>query len=175
MEPLDYRKIRAFCLEAIEIAEEFGPEDGLAFLIGEKLSPLILDLKNARKKMRFLYNDEEREAVKPLVEKDQAYRLNYMMSVENNYKQLTEEVSHLEQLQSDFINEILENFEEGDILDYLDGYPRMEKHSPDAIADRLMEEIDPGPITADDLIEEANDIFLIEEIRNLIQKKDLTQ
>ncbi len=168
----DYHQIRAWCLEAQEIADELGVEEALSYLFGEKFAPLLRELKNARRQVQYLYSEKDRSMVEPLAEKDQAFRLGYMMTLENNYKEQLETIKHLERLTEDFTLEIREAFEEQDVIEFLENYPRLEPPQDDLSFNfDSLKIADSGQLSAEDLLAEVEDIYLAEEIRKMLQNK----
>ena len=49
------KNIRNYCAKALNISEQQGVQDGLAFLIGEKFSLVYCQLKTAHNKIKYLY------------------------------------------------------------------------------------------------------------------------
>ncbi len=167
----DYHQIRAWCLEAQEIADDYGVDEALSYLMGERFAPLLREVKNARNQVQYLYSEKDRAMVETLAEKDQSFRLGYMMTLENNYKEHLEQIKHLEQLTSDFIHEIREAFEEQDVMEFLENYPRLDPPQDDLSLNLDSLKIsDADQMTAEDLLAEVDDIFLAEEMRKLLLK-----
>jgi len=175
MEQMDYNNIRSWCHEAQSYADELGVEEALSYLIGERFSPLLKSLKQARTQVKYLYTEQDRPVVQSLAKKDQAFRTGYMLAVETNYKEHLEQISYLERLLRDFIQEIKEAFDEQDVLEYLETYPRLSARPEDFLAlDSLQT---PGPETLDgkELMAEVEDIYLADEIRRLFENKRLAR
>lgn len=171
METVDYHQIRAWCLEAQEIADDYGVEEALSYLMGEKFAPLLRQVKSARSQVQHLYSEKDREMVESLAKKDQDLRLGYMMTLETNYKEQLEQIKHLEQLTSDFVHEIREAFEEQDVIEFLENYPRLESPEDNLAFDLESLKIsDDAPMTTKDVMAEVEDIFLAEEMRKLLME-----
>ena len=168
----EYNEIRAWCLESQEIAEEYGVEEALSYLLGEKFTPLLRELKEARRQVQFLYSEKDRSTVEPLAQKDQAFRLGYMLTLENNYREQLEAIKHLERLTGDFIEEIRDAFEEQDVMKFLENHPRLDPPQ-DEMSFNLdsLKISDSEKLTAEDLMAEVEDIYLAEEIRKMLQNK----
>ncbi len=172
MDTPDYNQIKAWCQESQEIADEYGVEEALSYLLGEKFAPLLRELKNARRQVQFLYSEKDRSMVEPLAQKDQAFRLGYMLTLENNYKEQLEAIKHLERLTADFIDEIRDAFEEQDVIEFLENYPRLDPPQDDLTFNFDSLKIsDSGQLTAEDLMAEVEDIYLAEEIKKMLQNK----
>ncbi len=168
----DYMEIRAWCKESQEIAEEYGVEEALSYLLGEKFAPLLRELKDARRQVQFLYSEKDRSMVEPLAQKDQAFRLGYMLTLENNYREQLETIKHLERLTGDFIEEIRDAFEEQDVIKFLENHPRLDPPQDDMSFNLDSLKIsDSEKLTAEDLMAEVEDIYLAEEIRKMLQNK----
>ena len=87
MDSLDYHQIKGYCREALEITDEYGVHDGLSYLIGEKFCPLIVALKQAESKTKYLYNSEEEDAIyNPTGNNDPMIRENYSLTVQGTYQ-----------------------------------------------------------------------------------------
>lgn len=54
-----------------------------------------------------------------------------MMTLENNYREQLEAIKHLERLTGDFMEEIRDAFEEQDVLEFLENYPRLDSPQDD--------------------------------------------
>ncbi|QPJ62889.1 MAG: PTS sugar transporter subunit IIA [Candidatus Nitronauta litoralis] len=168
----EYHEIRAWCKESQEIADEYGIEEALSYLLGEKFAPLLRELKKARRQVQFLYSEKDRSMVEPLAKKDQDFRLGYMMTLENNYREQLEAIKHLERLTGDFMEEIRDAFEEQDVLEFLENYPRLDSPQDDlTMSFETLGGTDSDQFTTKDLMAEVEDIYLAEEIRKLLQNK----
>ena len=167
MDSLDYHQIKGYCREALEISDEYGVDDGLSYLIGEKFCPLIVALKQAESKTKYLYNSEEEDAVyNPAGKNDLEVQTNYSLTVESTYKKSLEKLEDLKQLRNDFISEIKEAFELSDIQDFLESYPRLGfKDKKQPFWEQSLEEENADNLEIEDIMSEVDDIFMVEEIK----------
>ena len=167
MDSLDYHQIKGYCREALEISDEYGVDDGLSYLIGEKFCPLIVALKQAESKTKYLYNSEEEDAVyNPAGKNDLEVQTNYSLTVESTYKKSLEKLEDLKQLRNDFIFEIKEAFELSDIQDFLESYPRLGfKDKKQPFWEQSLEEENTDDLEIEDIMSEVDDIFMVEEIK----------
>jgi hypothetical protein len=167
MDSLDYHQIKGYCREALEISDEYGIDDGLSYLIGEKFCPLIVALKQAESKTKYLYNSEEESAIyNPSDKNDSEIQENYSLTIENTYQRSLERLEDLKQLRNDFISEIKEAFELSDIQDFLGSYPRLGfKDKKQPFWEQSLEEEDADSLEIEDVMSEVDDIFMVEEIK----------
>ena len=167
MDSLDYHQIKGYCREALEISDEYGVHDGLSYLIGEKFCPLIVAVKQAESKTKYLYNSEEENALyNPAGRNDLEVRENYSLTVESTYQKSLERLKDLKQLRDDFITEIKEAFEPADIRDFLESYPRLGfKDKKQPFWEQALEEEDADSLEVEDILSEVDDIFMVEEIK----------
>jgi len=170
MESLDYHQIRAYCKEAQEIADEYGVDDALFYLIGEKFSPLLSALKKAEAKVKYLYNPEDvRSEESPLKAGGVTLRASYSLAVETHYQKSLEVLEDLRHLRDDFLGEMKEAFEISDIMDFLDSYPRLGFKTQKPVYQDDLIEGDSDGLDVEDLFSEIDDVFIVEEIRKLFQ------
>lgn len=167
MDSLDYHQIKGYCREALEISDEYGVHDGLSYLIGEKFCPLIVALKQAESKTKYLYNSEEESALyNPNGRNDLEVRENYSLTIESTYQKSLERLKDLKRLRDDFISEIKEAFEHSDIQDFLESYPRLGfKDKKQPFWEQALEEEDADSLEVEDILSEVDDIFMVEEIK----------
>ncbi len=167
MDSLDYHQIKGYCREALEISDEYGVYDGLSFLIGEKFCPLLVSVKQTESKIKFLYNTDEKESIgDPMGSSGLAIRESYSTTLEGSYQKTLERLEDLKRLRDDFILEIKEVFELSDIQDFLDSYPRLGfKDKAQSFWEQSIEEENSDNLDVEDLLSEAEDIFMIEEIK----------
>lgn len=167
MDSLDYHQIKGYCREALEITDEYGVHDGLSYLIGEKFCPLIVAVKQAESKVKYLYNPGEEEFIhEPLIKSDPTIRENYSLTVENTYQKSLERLEELKHLRDDFIVEIKEAFELSDIQDFLESYPRLGfKDKKQPFWEQALQEGDADTLEYEDILSEVDDIFMVEEIK----------
>jgi len=167
MDSLDYHQIKGYCREALEISDEYGVHDGLAYLIGEKFCPLIVALKQAESKTKYLYNSDEEDAIyDPAGKNDAEVQENYSLTVKSTYQKSLERLEDLKQLRDDFISEIKEAFEPSDIQDFLESYPRLGfKDKKQPFWEQSLEDEDADSLEIEDVMSEVDDIFMVEEIK----------
>ena len=159
--------IRNYCEEALDIAEQQGVHDGLAFLIGEKFSLVYYQLKTANNKLKYLYPDSTPGTPNnPILKENKALKLSYTLTINENYRDVIEQIALLEEVLRQFIEEIKESFSLENIQDYLNSYPRLafKEHSP---ADKIVLLEKSSPMTAGDVFSEVEDILIIDEMKNL--------
>lgn len=170
MESLDYLQIRAYCKEAQEIADEYGVEDALFYLIGEKFSPLLSALKKAEAKVKYLYNPNDVHwDDNSMNEGDVVLRTDYSMAIKAHYQKSLETLKDLKHLRDDFIGEMKEAFEISDIRGFLESYPSLGSKTPQqAYPDDLIDSA-PGEMVVEDIFSEIDDLFMVEEIKKLFQ------
>jgi len=166
MESLDYEQIKGYCREALEISDEYGVHDGLSYLIGEKFCPLIVAVKQAESKTKYLYSSEEEDSIyNPTGKNDRTIQENYSLTVESTYQKSLERLEDLKHLRNDFISEIKEAFELSDIQDFLESYPRLGfKDKKQPFWEQTLEE-DADSLEIEDVMSEVDDIFMVEEIK----------
>ena len=166
MDSLDYHQIKGYCREALEISDEYGIDDGLSYLIGEKFCPLIVAVKQAESKTKYLYSTEEEAAIyNPVSNNDPEIQENYSLTVESTYQKSLERLEDLKHLRTDFISEIKEAFEPSDIRDFLESYPRLGfKDKKQPFWEQSLDE-DADNLEIEDVMSEVDDIFMVEEIK----------
>lgn len=167
MDSLDYHQIKGYCREALEITDEYGVHDGLSYLIGEKFCPLIVALKQAESKTKYLYNADEHDNIyNPADKNDAGNQENYSLAVEGNYQKSLDRLEDLKHLRDDFITEIKEAFELSDIQDFLESYPRLGfKDKKQPFWEQALEEENADSLEVEDILSEVDDIFMVEEIK----------
>jgi len=166
MESLDYHQIKGYCREALEISDEYGVNEGLTYLIGEKFCPLIVAVKQAESKTKYLYNPDEENAIyNPSGKGDLEVQENYSLTVGSTYQKSLEQLEDLKHLRKDFIFEIKEAFELSDIQEFLESYPRLGfKDKKQPFWEQTLEE-DADSLEIDDIMSEVDDVFMVEEIK----------
>ena len=167
MDSLDYHQIKGYCREALEITDEYGLHDGLSYLIGEKFCPLIVALKQAESKTKYLYSSDEENSLQQQPRgNDSTIRENYSLTVESTYQKSLERLEDLKHLRNDFILEIKEAFELPDIQDFLESYPRLGfKDKKQPFWEKTLEMDDADNMEIEDVMSEVDDIFMVEEIK----------
>ena len=160
-------KVRTYCKEALIISELHGVENGLAFLIGEKFSLVFYQLKTERNKLKFLYPDSRSGNQSNLLLKDnRALQLSYTLTINENYRDIFEQVDLLEEVLDHFIDEIKEFFSLEDIHHYLRSFPRLAfKESSSSEDDDSLNKN--SVMTAQDIFSEVEDILFVDEMHHL--------
>ena len=161
------KNIRNYCAKALNISEQQGVQDGLAFLIGEKFSLVYCQLKTAHNKIKYLYPDSTPGNQNNSIPKgNKTLQLSYALTINETYRGVFERIGLLERVVDQFVEEIKESFPLVTIQDYLNSYPRLdfkENSSPDNIVS--LDES--SPMEAEDIFSEVEDILIIDEIKNL--------
>ena len=160
-------KIRTYCEEALMISELHGVKSGLAFLIGEKFSLVFYQLKTERNKLKFLYPDSRSGNQSNLLLKDnRTLQLSYTLTINENYRDIFEQVDLLEEVLDHFIGEIKEFFSLEDIHHYLRSFPRLAfKESSSSEDDDSLNKN--SVMTAQDIFSEVEDILFVDEMHHL--------
>ena len=161
------KNIRNYCAKALNISEQQGVQDGLAFLIGEKFSLVYCQLKTAHNKIKYLYPDSTPgNQNNPIPKENKTLQLSYTLTITENYRDVFKRVDLLDETLNQFIEEIKESFTLENIQNYLNSYPRLDfkgNFSPDNIVS-LDEN---SPMEVEDIFSEVEDILIIDEIKNL--------
>jgi len=163
-EPL---QIKEYCEEALEITDRYGVYEGLSFLIGQKFYAILRQLRDAQNQVKYLYpNSSQKTRQSPSPFADKTMRLNYSLTIRENYGALLENVKLLEKMRDNFVAEIKEAFEITDIADYLSSYPRL------GLAwDAPLYEGDipqkASPFSAQEVLAEIQDVFFVEKMKKL--------
>ena len=109
------------------IAEDFGIEKGLGYLIGEKFYNLVSLLLDARKTVREI--DEKRK--QPDYDPVRVTKHNdkeFISNLDDMYEWNKERIPEAEKLLSEFVVLIREAFEPHEIREYLQSHPRLGVH-----------------------------------------------
>ena len=163
MDSLDYHQIKEYCREALEISDEYGVHDGLTYLIGEKFCPLLMAVKQAESRIKYMYNsDEEDSLFGPASGNDST------VMVESTFQKLQERLENLTRLRSDFVAEIKEVFEISDLQDFLNSYPRLglnDKNQPLWEQIQVEKEDEASNMDFNDVLSEVDDIFMVEDLK----------
>ena len=137
------------------------------FLIGEKLSLVYLQLKTERNKLKFLYPDNpSRNKESHALMQNKSLQLSYTLTINENYREVFEQVDRLEKILNQFVNEIKRSFSHKSIQDYLSSFPRL------AFKENLPVEVTDSPegsssMTTQDIFSEVEDILIVNEMHNL--------
>ena len=164
---MNSESIRNYCEEALNISEQQGVQDGLAFLIGEKFSLVYYQLKTAHNKLKYLYPDSTPENQNnPIPKGNKTLQLSYALTINENYRGVFERVDLLEKALEQFIEEIKESFSLENIQDYLNSYPRL-AFKENSSFDNIVSLNESSLMTAEDIFSEVEDILIIDEMKNL--------
>ena len=159
-------KVRTYCEDALIISELHGVESGLAFLIGEKFSLVFYQLKTERNKLKFLYPDSRSGNQSNLILKDnRTLQLSYTLTINENYRDIFEQVDLLEEVLDHFIDEVKEFFSLEDIHDYLRSFPRLNFKESSSEDDDFSNKN--SIMTAQDIFSEVEDILFVDEMHHL--------
>ena len=160
-------EIKNYCELALKISKQQGTQGGLTFIIGEKLSLVYYLLKTERNKLKFLYPDnlsrtEENHALK----QNKNLQLSYTLTMNENYREVFEQVDRLEKILNQFVSEIKRSFPHKNIQDYLNSFPRLafKEDLPYGVTDS------PGgssSMTIQNIFSEVEDILMVNEMHNL--------
>ncbi len=159
-------KVRTYCEDALIISELHGVESGLAFLIGEKFSLVFYQLKTERNKLKFLYPYSRPSNQSNLLLKDnRTLQLSYKLTINENYRDIFEQVDLLEEVLDHFIDEVKEFFSLEDIHDYLRSFPRLNFKESSSEDDDFSNKN--SIMTAQDIFSEVEDILFVDEMHHL--------
>ena len=164
------KNIRNYCAKALNISEQQGVQDGLAFLIGEKFSLVYYQLKTAHNKLKYLYPDSTSENQNNAILKgNKTLQLSYSLAINENYRGVFEQVDLLQETLDLFIEEIKESFSLKSIQNYLNSYPRLAcKGNP--TLDNSISLDENVLMTVEDIFSEVEDILIIDEMKSLFIK-----
>mgnify|MGYP003995251559 FL=1 len=162
---MEIEQIQEYCQEALKIAELEGTHASLAFLIGEKFGLNYSLLRKARRKLQFLYPNDDMSEDHPLNQGGRTLKMSYALTVQEHYTVPLEQVKHLESLLAGFAEAILNAFSQEDIKNYLESSPGIGT-DPKESADSENE----TEVSVDDLLLEAEEILVLEDIKKLLLK-----
>ncbi len=165
---MSYQQIKSYCEEALTVAEQEGIYEGLAFLIGEKFARNFHELAKVQDKLKFLYPEKPAAGKFPDSFDEESFRLSYAMTVNVNYRELLEKIEHLEKINEIYIEEILATFDLEDIRLYLNSHPRLGFKQKSVSTEETGLE-DKPQFSAEELLSEAEDIFLVEKMRKIFK------
>ena len=160
-------EIRNYCEEALAISKQQGTRGGLTFLIGEKLSLVYYLLKTERNKLKFLYPDNlSRNKENHALKQNKNLQLSYTLTINENYREVFEQVDSLEKVLNQFVSEIKRSFPHKNIQDYLNSFPRLafKEDLPFWATDSSGEV---SSMTTQDIFSEVEDILIVNEMHNL--------
>jgi hypothetical protein len=159
-------KILHYCDKALTISKQQGMQEGLTFLIGEKLSLVYFQLKTERNKLKFLYPDSYSRNRENALMQNKNLQLSYTLTINENYRRVFEQVDHLEKTLDLFIDVIKRSFTLQSIQDYLNSFPRL-SFKQDCAAGGI-DYLEKSPLmTSQDILSEVEDILMVNEMHNL--------
>ena len=158
--------IKTYCEEAHKIAEQEGMAEGLAFLIGEKFSRILSEIKKCENKVKFLYPEKNPFENVPSSLGEQSLRLSYALTVSSNYGDHLKKLDRLETTREKFLQEIKKAFDPKDIQDYLNSHPRLGMKQKSVLNEEAEQEEKPE-FSAENILSEVEDIFLVEAMKKL--------
>ncbi len=164
---MEFEQVHVYCKEAKLIAEREGAHAGLSFLIGEKFGINFGLLKKARQKLQFLYPNNDMSADHPLNQGGRALKMSYALTVQEHYSRPLEQVKQQESLINEFAKAILNTFNQDEIKSYLESSPNLSSKYDSQELDEIemeSEEI----FSAEDLLKEAEEILILEDIKKLL-------
>jgi hypothetical protein len=164
---MEMEQVQEYCQEALQIAEREGTHASLSFLIGEKFGLNFALLRKARRKLQFLYPNDDLSDEHPLNQGGRSLKMSYALTVQEHYSVPLEQVKHLESLLANFAEAIIKTFSHEDIKNYLESSPGIGT-DPKKIANSESE----AAFSVDDLILEAEEILVLEDIKKLLLKNE---
>mgnify|MGYP006093765493 CR=1 FL=1 len=161
MSELDSEMIKDFCEEALEITDQYGAEEGLSFLIGNKFFEVLRNLREIQNKSKFLFPFEGDPSFDFALE--QRKRLNSPFENTQNFDQFLQKIERLKETSEFFVKEIKVTFDSNDIQDYLSSYPIL------GVEDESLFESAPDKdfLSLGNALDEIRDIFYIEEMKKM--------
>jgi len=162
MNELDSESIKDFCEEALEIADQYGAEEGLSFLIGKKFFEVLRDLKDVQNKSKFLIPIVGNPTLTLELDKRRNVNLSMTSDQSQNYGDFLQKIESLKKISELFVMEVKETFDATDIEDYLASYPTLgEELSALEVDDSS------NVMSVNDTLNEIRDIFYIEEMKKM--------
>jgi len=163
---MEAQYIKEYCNEALELCEKNGMREGLAFLFEEKFCPKYFTFKKVQNKLKYLYPEDTDDGSNPLLLGGDSLKMSYAITLNENYQEMLEQFEYLNYTLVIFIREIKAAFNKNDILDYLNSYPRMKFKQQSVVSDEFGS-VQEDNLFSSDLVAEAEDILLIEDIKSL--------
>ena len=163
---MESQYIKEYCNEALELCEKNGMREGLAFLFEEKFCPKYFTFKKVQNKLKYLYPEDTDDGSNPLLLGGDSLKMSYAITLNENYQEMLEQFEYLNYTLVIFIREIKAAFNKNDILDYLNSYPRMKFKQQSVVSDEFGS-VQEDNLFSSDLVAEAEDILLIEDIKSL--------
>lgn len=162
MDFLDDHQIKKLCGEALDITDQHGVYKGLSFLIGLKFHAALKKLKDAQNQMKLLHGDVQEKKFDTAA--GATIVLTPSLSLRKNYVEWAVKVRFFQKNRDQFIQDIKDTFEIGDIQDYLSSYPRLgcdeDFHFPEGGISQKV-----SPFTTQEVLSEARDILYVEEMK----------
>ena len=162
MNELDSESIKDFCEEALEIADQYGAEEGLSFLIGKKFFEVLRDLKEVQNKSKFLIPVDGNPSLTLELDKKRNVNLAMSSAQSKNYGDSLDKIESLKNISELFVKEVKETFDATDIEDYLASYPTLGEELSTLEVDDSS-----NSMTVGATLNEIRDIFYIEEMKKM--------
>jgi hypothetical protein len=165
---MEIEQIKEYCQEALKIAEREGTHASLSYLIGEKFGSNFALLRKVRRKLQFLYPNDNMHEDHPLNQGGRTLKMSYALTVQEHYSVPIEQVKHLESLLANFAETILTTFSQEEVKNYLESSPII------GIGPKEVEGMETSDIeseaefSVDDLLLEAEEILALEDIKKLL-------
>ncbi len=166
MDPLHPEQIKDLCEEALDITEQDGVDEGLSFLIGTKFCQVYRKLQVLQSKLKFVYDFDPQEALQSVKQDSNAYKLNFAMTVNDNYQKQLDEIKSLRKTKDQFVSEIQNAFESHDIAEYLNSYPRLGIKEKSGLYD-WDESQKNADLSKEDVLAEVDDILIVEDFKKI--------
>jgi hypothetical protein len=163
MNELDSDSIKDFCEEALEIADQYGAEEGLSFLIGKKFFEVLRDLKEVQNKSKFLTPIEGSPNLTLELDKKRNINLSLTSAQSQSYGDFLGKIESLKSISELFVMEVKETFDATDIEDYLASYPTLGEEALSAFD----VDFSSKPMSVNATLNEIRDIFYIEEMKKM--------
>ncbi|GEM_PF-1983384 len=165
MSQLDPELIKDYCEEALEIADQYGAEEGLSFLIGKKLFEVLQDLKEVENKSKLLFPIDPTSDLGLGFEKRNRRNFELTKLQSQNFGEFSEKIESLKRISKLFVYEVKETFDANDIEEYLASYPILGGEEASTLVVNADEDSNFMSINA--TLNEIRDIFYIEEMKKM--------
>jgi hypothetical protein len=165
---MEIEQIKEYCQEALKIAEHEGTHASLSYLIGEKFGSIFALLRKVRRKLQFLYPNDNMPEEHPLNQGGRTLKMSYALTVQEHYSVPIEQVKHLESLLENFAETILTTFSQEEIKNYLESSPIIGVGLKEVEGMETSDMESEAEFSVDDLLLEAEEILALEDIKKLL-------
>jgi hypothetical protein len=165
---MEIEQIKEYCQEALKIAEHAGTHASLSYLIGEKFGSNFALLRKVRRKLQFLYSNDNIPEEHPLNQGARTLKMSYALTVQEHYSVPIEQVKHLESLLENFSETILTTFSQEEIKNYLESSPIIGVGLKEVEGMETSDMESEAEFSVDDLLLEAEEILALEDIKKLL-------